>query len=92
MVQTVSFQEIEEGVSRGSFWSPLETGVNEIFHFKDHEKVIRDRKESSHRRSTPEAHENMGLERMDLTIAAYEGKRKFAACIAEGSLASRTCS
>lgn len=34
----------------------------------------------------------MRLGRMDLrlTIAAYEGRRNFAACIAEGSLASRT--
>lgn len=73
----------------------METGVSEIFQFKeDQKKVIWGRKESSHRKSTPEAHESMGLERMDLrlTIAVYEGKRNFAAGVAEGSLASRTCS
>lgn len=60
----------------------------------DQKKVIKGRKESSHGKSTPEAHEGMGLERMDLrlTTAAYEGKRNFAAGVAEGSLASRTCS
>lgn len=72
----------------------METGVNEIFQFKDQTKVISGRKESSQGKSTPEAHESMELQRMDLrlTTAAYEGKRNFAAGVAEGSLASRTCS
>jgi len=74
----------------------VETGVNEIFQFKkDQKNVIRSRKESSHGKSTPEAHKCMGQESVDLrltiAIAAHEGKRSTAAGAAEGSLASRTC-
>lgn len=83
------------GIYRGDFWSPVETGVNEIFQFReDQKKGTRDRKEAFHWKSTPEAHDSLGLEMTDLrlTIAAYERKRNFATDVAEESLARRTCS
>lgn len=73
----------------------METGVNEIFQFReDQKKGTRDRKEAFHWKSTPEAHDSLGLEMTDLrlTIAAYERERNFATDVAEESLARRTCS